>query len=130
MPLHNILSQVLFAFSGGAVVDAVGIDVREMNYIDAVLDIQGSESTVAVDDFVVENNDLSGLDSHSWTGVLSDAATASLSNVRFCGNSLVDNVVSSSGGSVVTIETAKVCDTAGGAVLVGAVVLVRLCSSY
>ena len=92
----------------------MGIDVRGMNFLESVLIVRGGpESSAIIDDFVVENNDLSGVDSHLWTGIrVEEMGQAALSNVTFCNNAVIDHVATASEGSTFTLETAELCELA------------------
>lgn len=86
-----------------------------MNLIDTVFSIQGSGSSVGVDGLVIENNDLSDLDSHFWSGIeVRDAAEASFTNVRFCNNAVVENLAAAFEGSTLSMEAVEVCEVTGG----------------
>lgn len=100
----------MFLFDNGAEVDASVVDVHDMKFIGTVLDIDGSGTSVTIDDLVVENNDLSTLESHTWTGAdIDGGAQMVLTNLRFCDNRNVENVLSSSSASSVSVESAKIC---------------------
>lgn len=109
------LSQNLIVITDESDIDATGVNIQGMNFMESAITISGSGSSIKVDDIAIENNDLSDVDSHIWTGILVDESSqATISNFTFCNNGLVENVVSSSSGSTVSVESAKVCETTGG----------------
>jgi len=111
--------QNLFVSRGSGTIDAIGIDVQGMTFMETVFDVQGVGSSTIVEDLVVRDNDLSDHEDHSWIGVVvSDEGMGSFSNVTFCENARVHNFAHVSKEGSINFQNVHLCRLSGGVVVV------------
>jgi hypothetical protein len=108
----------------GADIDAVGVSVSSMESLENVFLIEGSGSSVTLQDSSIENNIPSTVPPVRWTGVdAQNGATASVSNTTISGNTNVRHVFSASNQSSLILYGITVTDTTGGREIVSFITL-------
>lgn len=113
----------------GADIDAMGVSVSSMESMENVFLIEGSGSSVTIQDSSLESNAPSTVPPVRWTGVdVQNGATASVSNTTISGNTNVRHIFSASNQSSLTLYGITVADTTGGRAIVSFIILHLLAS--
>jgi hypothetical protein len=113
----------------GADIDAMGVSVSSMESLENVFLIEGSGSSVTIQDSSLENNAPSTDPPVRWTGIdVQNGATASVSNTTISGNTNMRHAFSASNQSSLTLYGIAVTDTTGGRAIVSFIIFNSLAS--
>jgi len=114
--------QDIFVAMEAADIDAVSVNIQNMETMQNIFDIEGEGSSAMIKDITIAGNDLSGVNPPvRWTGFnVRENAMALIENATIVDNTNVRHIFSASRSASVGIRNAMISMTNGGRVVVSA----------
>jgi hypothetical protein len=106
----------IFVVMEAADIDAMGVNVNNMQNMGTVFDIVGEGSGLMLEDLVITENDLTSVDPQPrWIGVrLTNGATGMVVGATLNGNTNIRHAFSVAGGSSMELTRLFISDASGG----------------